>query len=143
MLSTASLTVLQGRVTIILRYLIWLYNAIELSVVVIISIIVADASIPRQFVWGCAQVAEGLMALLAAAFALDSRYDRPWRHLLLLFDPALVIFLIQVASRRQSLLAGLEVAGPGRSRPMVEVEVMRAAALLHLSLYLLSVFRIN
>ena len=143
MLPTTSLTVFQGRVTIILRYLVWLYNAIELSFIVIISIIVPSATIPRQFVRGRAQVAEGLMALLAAAFALDSRYDRPWRNLLLLFDPTLVVILVQVAWRRQSLLAGLEVAGPGRPRPRVEVEVMRAGALLHLSLYKLWVFHIN
>ena len=46
MLSNTSLTVFQGRITIILRYLVWLYNAIELSVIVIISIIVPSATVP-------------------------------------------------------------------------------------------------
>ena len=92
--STTSLTtVLHGCITIIFRCFIWRYNAIELSVIVIISIIV-PAAIPRQFVRGRAQITEGLMALLAAAFALDLRYDRSWRHMLLLcFDPALVLLV--------------------------------------------------
>ena len=81
-------------------------------------------------------MAESLVALLAAVFALDSRYYRSWRHLLLL-DSALV----QVTGRGQSLLARLEVARPGRSRPMVKRRLVNgsAAALLHHCLHLMRV----